>query len=391
MNTIVGADISDNNGQINWPTFKNNVNFCLMKATEGTGYIDKWFAYNWSQARAAGLLRGVYHFARPDLGNKPEDEAQFFINVIKGQGGLQQGESVYLDYEKPLTVNNVVWALTWLQIVEAALGVKPLFYTYQSMINGKEDWSAVVNNGNALWIAAPTNDPANNTFQTGKWPSAVIQQWGNQNIPGAPNGVTDSDIFFGTSDQFLAYGLQIGTPVQAAPVPPSVPPPAGVTSAPPPAAPAPAQTPTSTLASSLALTLAKSKNFEIIALSKFFNWNQAQMTDPNAGREVVGYIESLSGQIEALRNKLQPFVLQGLVTDSAAAPQTPATTQSPTTVSADPNGGGGAQLANGTQATADTTTPSAPAGQQTPVSPAQQSAAKQALATFIAALRVIFW
>ena len=32
----------------------------------------------------AGKLLGVYHFARPDLGNSPEAEAEFFVNNIKG-------------------------------------------------------------------------------------------------------------------------------------------------------------------------------------------------------------------------------------------------------------------------------------------------------------------
>ena len=36
-----------------------------IKATEGTTVDNAWFADDWADARAAGLYRGAYHFARP--------------------------------------------------------------------------------------------------------------------------------------------------------------------------------------------------------------------------------------------------------------------------------------------------------------------------------------
>lgn len=209
MATLAGCDISDYQGDINWPTFKNNVNFVIAKATEGTSIIDEWFGNNRQQARLAGILRGWYHFAHPEL-NSATDEATFFINVIKGDP-LQVGESIYLDYEESWSGDNVTWVLTWMQAVEKALGVKPIFYSYQSMLTS-HDWTPVVNNDNGLWVAAPTNDPSNNNFDTGAWPSAMMQQWGNETIPGVTTGVVDADIFFGDANAFKAYGLKGSTP-----------------------------------------------------------------------------------------------------------------------------------------------------------------------------------
>jgi lysozyme len=217
---LSGIDISEFQGNIDWVTLKNNVNFVISKATEGVGFIDPWFGNNRSQARLAELPRGFYHFARPDTGNLPENEAQFFIDLMNGQP-LQDGESIYLDYEVQYTGDNVAWALKWLQTVENALNVKPILYTYQSMLTSY-DWTPVANNGNGLWIAAPTNDPNNNDFQTGAWSFAMMQQWGNQTIPGISTGVVDSDIFFGTEEEFKAYGYKAPQPETSSVV--SVPP-----------------------------------------------------------------------------------------------------------------------------------------------------------------------
>lgn len=378
MNFIVGADISDNNGQINWPVFKNNLNFVIMKATEGNGYIDKLFGYNLAQARALSVPRGIYHFARPDLGNTPEAEAQFFINIVKGQQ-LLVGESLYLDYEKPIAKNNVGWALRWLQIVEEQLGIKPLFYTYQSMLQ-IEDWTPVVQNDNGLWIAAPTNDPANNTFVTGAWPGAAIQQWGNQLIPGA-QGVIDSNVFFGSAAQFGAYGYHpqpVAPAAQQPSPPPPTPQPAQVTAA-----------PSSILADAFKATVAKAKSFMVVG--QYLQWTDAQMTAPSAGNDLVVYIKGLQDQVEVYKNKLTPVQLA----DSAGVTQgistTPVKTPSPTVSG---NGGGGAhppQFQGGMPAVSSTPRQAAATPAPVTVSPQQQAALVTLWNTIRGFIRVILF
>jgi len=221
MTTLSGCDISNYQGNIDWPTFKNNVNFVITKATEGSSVIDEWFGNNRKQSRALDVLRGWYHFAHPEL-NSPATEAQFFIDVINGDP-LQVGESIYLDFETQYAGDNVGWVLDWMQAVEKALGVKPIFYSYQSMLT-EHDWTPVVKNGNGLWVATASNDPTNENFETGAWPFAMMNQWGNQKIPGVSTGVVDSDVFYGDANAFKAYGLKPATPAptptpEPAPVP----------------------------------------------------------------------------------------------------------------------------------------------------------------------------
>ena len=209
MSFIVGQDISSAQGQINWPTFKNNSNFVIMKASEGVGFIDKWFGYNRQQSRLLGLPRGFYHFARPDLGNSATEEAQWFCNLIDGDP-IHDGEVLCLDMEVQFG-NAVEWCKEWLDFVSSHFkGVKPLIYMNQSTASSL-DWSSVVNEGYGLWLASYTYNPNTNTGNTGKWPSMAIQQWTDkQSVPGI-SGNVDGDVFFGSTTQFMEYGYK--TPV----------------------------------------------------------------------------------------------------------------------------------------------------------------------------------
>jgi GH25 family lysozyme M1 (1,4-beta-N-acetylmuramidase) len=64
---LPGLDVSHYQGTINWTTVKNQgAQFAYMKATEGTTYKDPTFNANYLNSYNAGLVRGAYHFARPD-------------------------------------------------------------------------------------------------------------------------------------------------------------------------------------------------------------------------------------------------------------------------------------------------------------------------------------
>ena len=96
MAKILGNDVASFQGDINYDIYKNNTNFVICKATEGVGFIDPKFKRNQSEARRVGLPLGFYHFARPDLGNSPEAEADFFLNIV---GTPKEGEIFILYYE----------------------------------------------------------------------------------------------------------------------------------------------------------------------------------------------------------------------------------------------------------------------------------------------------
>lgn len=63
---VLGIDVSSWQGNVNWAgQAKAGKRFAYVKATEGTGYKNPYFASQYRGAAQAGLIRGAYHFANP--------------------------------------------------------------------------------------------------------------------------------------------------------------------------------------------------------------------------------------------------------------------------------------------------------------------------------------
>lgn len=216
---IVGQDISEFQGQIDWNTYKNNTNFVVIRSSYGVGYFDKWFGNNRQEVRQTSLPHGFYHYSYPQY-NSPIDEANWFIKAIDG---LQDGEFLALDFEEQYAGDKVAWCKAFLDHCKALTNVKPLIYLNQDLAS-HNDWQPVIDAGYGLWIAAYTYDPNNNTFNGGKWQTSVMQQWTDaQAVPGIA-GNTDGDVFFGSQDQLKAYGYKTPQPIQQSPPVVNIPP-----------------------------------------------------------------------------------------------------------------------------------------------------------------------
>ena len=76
-----GIDVSGYQPSINWSTVKGNgVTFAFIKATEGTGYTNPSFSSQYTGATNAGIIRGGYHFARPDVSSGATQANYFLAN-----------------------------------------------------------------------------------------------------------------------------------------------------------------------------------------------------------------------------------------------------------------------------------------------------------------------
>ncbi len=202
MQFIVGNDISQAQGNIDWPVYKDNANFVVIKASEGVHYIDSWFGNNRAQARAYNLPRVFYHVIRPDLGNTPEDEAQWLLDLLNGDP-LKAGECIALDMESPF-VGAVEWTRAWLDYIYQKTGIKSFIYLNQSLVK-QYDWSPVINAGYPLWLASYQADGIG---EKGLWEKMSMQQTtSSQTVPGINTDV-DRDIFFGTAEELLALGYK---------------------------------------------------------------------------------------------------------------------------------------------------------------------------------------
>jgi GH25 family lysozyme M1 (1,4-beta-N-acetylmuramidase) len=193
---IYGADVSHFQQFPNWPQVKaSGRDFAVLKATEGVGYVDASFAANRKAAHAAGLIVGLYHFARA---GDPAAEAAYFVRTV---GTLQPGEFLVLDWEVP-GANPPAWCRQWLDAVYAATGVRPLIYMNSTAMNAS-NWSTVAAD-TGLWLAR--YDGSTTQPSVSWWAAAAMKQYSSSGtVPGIA-GPCDVDVFFGTTQQLLAYG-----------------------------------------------------------------------------------------------------------------------------------------------------------------------------------------
>lgn len=156
---MIGIDVSNWQTGLSLEKNKDYLDFVIMKATEGVGFIDKSFADFAVQSTKLGLLQGCYHFARPDLHGTTsmmEEEAEHFVNVVE-QHGLLGKAILVLDWEtEPIDREDLI--LAWLNKVVKLTGIRPFIYGSRSKLasatfkNLIKDWP--------IWIAAwpDTND-----------------------------------------------------------------------------------------------------------------------------------------------------------------------------------------------------------------------------------------
>lgn len=78
---LTGPDVSHWQGAVDWSAMRRAGHaFAWCKASEGTGFVDSRFGANWPAMRAAGLVRGAYHFLRSET--DPRQQARHFVGVV---------------------------------------------------------------------------------------------------------------------------------------------------------------------------------------------------------------------------------------------------------------------------------------------------------------------
>ena len=84
---VKGIDVSSYQGEIDWEILsKQDISFAFIKATEGSSFVDKNFAYNFEQAKKTSLAVGAYHFFSYDSAG--ETQAENFISTVEPFEGV---------------------------------------------------------------------------------------------------------------------------------------------------------------------------------------------------------------------------------------------------------------------------------------------------------------
>ena len=178
-------------------TAKAGIAAVILKATQGTGFVDPTFLSRAAEARAAGLEVGAYHFLD---GSNPAEQSAHFLTVAVSEGMVNW---LALDWETyPASQANVMQAATAAASVQAATGKWPVLYTIRSMLSSP---NKTLSNC-PLWLAeygtrpiCPPGFAAWRLWQhtDGQVGSAVVP------VPGV--GPCDRSKFAGTIDQLTAW------------------------------------------------------------------------------------------------------------------------------------------------------------------------------------------
>jgi lysozyme len=145
---IHGIDVSGYQEKINWKEIsglksgkkKIGITFAFVKATEGQTFKDKYFDHNWRETKKHKIIRGAYHYYKPNVNSKLQ--AANFIRCVK----LEKGDMPpVLDIEevgKYGSSNMKRGVINYLKLLEKHYGIKPIIYTnihfYRTYLSGYE-------------------------------------------------------------------------------------------------------------------------------------------------------------------------------------------------------------------------------------------------------------
>ncbi|MEO8876134.1 MAG: glycoside hydrolase family 25 protein [Polyangiaceae bacterium] len=255
---VYGVDVFDGQGTINWVKFKQaNADggsgdggkgdaFAFIKATQGNYTTESTFKTNWTNAKAAGVLRSAYHFY--DASRDGAAQAAYFLNVV----GSDIGElPPMLDIECPTAstkgasqsnceytgnsgfpADGGISALppgvfAWLDAIEKATGKKAIVYSYVS-------WFASTNFTDTKLAKYPLFiSNVSTSCPTVPAPWSTVTFWQYQTVGGTAPGISgdcDLDRWMGDLSSLNAFAFGVpdagivdsGTPIVVDASPPVV-------------------------------------------------------------------------------------------------------------------------------------------------------------------------
>lgn len=153
---MYGIDISNYQSKIDLS--KGNIDFVIMKASEGQNFVDKSLINFVDQIGELDkeMLVGFYHYVRPDIYGTVagmKKEASHFVTTVQSTGLLNKSILV-MDWEKePFDREDLVAA--WLEEVESLSGQIPFIYGSRSKLSNWLTWDLF--SDYPIWMASWPN------------------------------------------------------------------------------------------------------------------------------------------------------------------------------------------------------------------------------------------
>lgn len=216
--TLNGIDIASYQSGIDLSVVP--CDFVIIKATQGTGYVNPDCDRAYQQAKRAGKLRGTYHYVG---GGNAVAEADYYINNIKGY--LKDGLlAIDWEAEQNSAWGNEAYLEQLVRRVIERTGIKPLIYSMASRYTQVAAVAKKLDCG--LWIAEyadmnPTGYQAH-PWREGAYGCAIRQYASTGRLNGW-GGNLDLNIAYMTREQWAKYvnpgGKPAPAPAKPAPAP----------------------------------------------------------------------------------------------------------------------------------------------------------------------------
>jgi lysozyme len=206
----LGMDVSRYRGRIDWEQVREDgrVFFCFAKATQAASFVDPTFDSCWLGMQRIGLIRGAYHYFEP--ASDPVAQAENHLRIIEGilhpsdlppvldiEYWPLWAREQWDRFDKPENIDRIA---KWMDLVESAIGRKPIIYTSSS------SWRAITGDsqefvGHGLWVA--NYQVASPAIPAGNWGGNGFLLWqftDRGDIQGT-NPPTDLNWFNGSLDE----------------------------------------------------------------------------------------------------------------------------------------------------------------------------------------------
>lgn len=203
--TMNGIDIASYQKNLNCENI--DADFVIIKATQGTSYVNPYCDMHYQQSVRAGQLQGVYHYAE---GGNPQAEAAFFLKNVEG---YIYKAILCLDWESQENTrwsnNDAEWVKKFCDYVYDNVQVHPIVYVQASAMSRLE--GKIGDCG--LWIAQyASNDTTG--YQEHPWNedayTCAIRQYSSHGHIYGYDGDVDLDIAYMDDIAWNKYANPVG-------------------------------------------------------------------------------------------------------------------------------------------------------------------------------------
>lgn len=173
---VQGMDVSSHQPSVNWKTeWNKGARYAYVKASEATSYKNPLFSSQTKGASGAGMLRGAYHFAIPNVSSGAA-QANYFVN--NGGGWSADGNTLPplldVEYNPYPELGNICYDMSpakmvqWIKdfstTVASRTGRLPMIYT-------TTDWWKTCTGNSPAFASQPLHIAAYGTSSAGALPN----------------------------------------------------------------------------------------------------------------------------------------------------------------------------------------------------------------------------